>query len=90
MEKLDRSAAWGSNPVHPNGIFYTKLAELSLVSIETLRGKRRRESMEEDARGGGPATDPEWRRQSAPGHWTPRGRGYWPRRGRGGRRPPCY
>ena len=90
LEKLGRSAAWGSNPVHPNSIFYTKLADLSLVSIETLRGKRRRESMEEDARGGGPATDPEWRRQSAPGHWTPRGRGYWPRRGRGGMRPPNY
>ena len=42
LEKLGRSTAWGSNPVHPNSIFYTKLAELSLVSIETLRGKRRR------------------------------------------------
>ena len=61
LEKLGRSAAWGSNPVHPNSIFYTKLAELSLVSIETLRGKRRRETMEEDARGGGLSTGPEWR-----------------------------
>ena len=61
LDKIGKREAWGASPVHPNSIFYTKLAELSLVSIETLRGKRRRETMEEDARGGGLSTGPEWR-----------------------------
>ena len=89
LERLGRREAWGTSPVHPNTIFYSKLAELSLNTIEQLKGKRRRESTEEDNRGGGASTGPEWR-QAARGQWAPRGRGYWPRRSRGGRRPPFH
>ena len=44
LERLGRRKAWGTSPVHHNTIFYSKLAELSLDTIEQLKGKRRRES----------------------------------------------
>ena len=56
LERLGRRKAWGTSPVHHNTIFYSKLAELSLDTIEQFKGKRRRESMEKDSRGGGSST----------------------------------
>ena len=98
MEKMEQSAAWGEDPVHPKEDFYKKLASMALGSLERAaekvdsqqqqpyrkrpRGPEWRESCNSYP-GGGPSG---WRggRGHRGGGGGGRGRGHFEAFGRGG------
>ena len=89
MEKMEQSAVWGEDPVHPKDEFYKKLASMALGSLE--RATEKADNQQPPPYGKRPR-GPEWRenRNNYPGGGPPgmEGRERPPRRRR--RRPRPY